>query len=207
MRWDWRRERKEREQFVSERLQHRPPVLAVALIFVAVWLSGWACSALLLWTGMHSIPLRYGISTLLSYGVFVLTVGWWCKHAADPVQPKSERSRWYEWLDLPSGGDEGCLIVLGVLLLALLVSGLVWMLGGYAVLLEIAFEVAFAGTLVRRLGRDHTLGDWSGALIQRTWLVALLMACIVVGMGAKLQHDHPEAHTIAQAIRAYKAPH
>jgi hypothetical protein len=206
MHWDWRRERNEREQFVSERLQHRPPVLAVALIFMAVWLSGWACSALLLRAGLVSIPLRYGISTLLSYGVFVLTVGWWCRLAVAPVKPPTERSRWYHWLDIPSSGDEGCLIVLGALLVALLVSGIVWLLGGYAVLLEVAFEVAFAGTLVRRLGHDHTLGNWSSTLLRRTWPLALLMTSIVVGIGAKLQHDHPEASTIAQAIRAYKTP-
>ena len=78
-------------------------------------------------------------------------------------------------------------------------------MGGYALLFEVAFEVAFAGTMVYRMGKRATLGDWAGALVQRTWLPALVTAGILVGLGATMQARHPEATTMAQAIKAYRA--
>ena len=125
MNWDWRKERNEKHRFVEEWLQHRRPVLAVACIFTIVWLSGWATSALLLHQGMHSIPARYAISTLVSYVVFVYAVGVWCHSAAQPVKPNKAGDSSGNILDGMNSipGDEGCLIVLAVAFVALLLSG------------------------------------------------------------------------------------
>jgi hypothetical protein len=203
--WDAHKEDKERRRFVAEGLEKRPPVLAVAVFFLAMWLSGWACSALLLAQGMHSIPARYAISTLVSYGVFILSVGIWCRHTARHRKPGSG-SGLHLGLDLPTaeGDGEGCLIVIAVLAVALLLSGIFWLVGGYALLFEVAFEAAFAGTMVYRMGRRDTLGNWAGTLIRRTWLPALVVGGILVASAAKMQHDYPEAKTLSQAVIAHR---
>jgi hypothetical protein len=206
MNWDWRKERNEKHRFVEERMTHRRPVFAVALIFIVVWLCGWACSAFFLAYGMGSIPERYVISTVASYVAFVGAVGVWCRYAAQPIAPKSSTSDWTDAADIPNiGGDEGCLVVVAVLAIALVLSGVFWMVGGYAMLFEVAFEVAFAGTVVSGLDRRYTVGDWAGALIRRTWIPALIVGAALVAFAAKMQHDHPEAKTLAQAFKAQSA--
>jgi len=206
MTWDWRKERNETHRFVEERMTHRRPVFAVAFIFIVVWLCGWACSALLLASGIGSIPERYAISTVVSYVAFVGAVGVWCRYAAQPVTPNSNKSDWVsaDVLNLGSGGD-GCLIVMAVLVVALVISAIFWLVGGYAMLFEVAFEVAFAGTVVYGLDRRYTVGDWAGTLIRRTWIPALVVGALLVAFAAKMQHDHPKAKTLAQAFRAQNA--
>ena len=174
-----------------------------AVIFFAVWLGGWGCSSLLHVLGLKSIPLRYAISTVVAYGIFIWSVGVWCRHVARP--PKSGGDLGGIDGPPPDADGEGCLLVLAVLAIGLLFSGVFWLLGGYALLFEVAFEVAFAGTMVYRMGKRATLGDWAGALVQRTWLPALVTAGILVGLGATMQARHPEATTMAQAIKAYRA--
>ncbi len=206
--WDAHKEDKERRRFVDEGLNKRPPVLAVAGIFLAVWLGGWGCSALLLALGMDSFPARYALSTLVSYGIFFGLAGVWCHGAAKPEPPGQGSSSYsLDGLDIPTDTDsaEGCLIVVVVLAIAGLLSGVFWLLGGYALLFEVAFEVAFAGTMVSRLGKRDTLGNWAGALLRRTWLPALVVGLILITTGAKLQHDHPEARTLSQAVKAHRA--
>jgi hypothetical protein len=205
MTWDWRKERNEKYRFVEERMTHRRPVFAVAIIFIVVWLCGWACSASLLAYGMGSIPERYVVSTVASYFAFVGAVGVWCRYAAKPVAPKSSSSDWWDSCLPDFSGGEGCLIVLGVLALALVLSGIFWLVGGYAMLFEVAFEVAFAGTVVSGLDRRYTVGDWAGTLIRRTWIPAVVVGAALVAFAAKMQHDHPDAKTLAQAFKAQSA--
>ncbi len=204
MAWYWRRAQEEKQRFIEERMRHRRPVLAVALIFIAIWLSGWACSALLLQLGLHSLPARYAIATLVSYAAFVGLVGWWARHAARPVDT-ARRDSGLDGLDFPGADGEGCLIVLGVLLAGLLISGVFWWVGGYAMLFEVAFEVAFAGTLVHGLNRRYTLGDWSGMLLRKTWLPATLIAVVIVAAAGRIQAAYPEAQTLSQAHRLHAA--
>jgi hypothetical protein len=92
-----------------------------------------------------------------------------------------------------------------VVALAGLASAAFWWVGGYALLFEVAFEVMFAGTMVYRMGSRDTLGDWAGTVVRRTWLPALIMGGLLVALGAKLQHDHPKARTMAQTIEAYRS--
>jgi hypothetical protein len=204
MAWYWRRAQEEKRRFIEERMRHRRPVLAVALIFIAIWLSGWVCSALLLQLGMSSLPGRYALATLVSYAAFVGLVGLWARHAAKPVDP-ARRDGSLDGLDFPGADGEGCLIVLGVLLVGLLLSGIFWWVGGYAMLFEVAFEVAFAGTIVHGLNRRYTLGDWSGTLLRKTWLPATLLTVVIVAVAAKVQATYPEAQTLAQAFRLHQA--
>ena len=204
--WDPRKEEKERQRFVAEGLEQRPPVVAVAVIFMGVWLSGWACSAFLLARGMNSIPERYAISTLVSYGFFIFSVGVWCRYWANPHKSRGDTNSPLDAIgDVPGPEDEGCLVVIAVAAVFLLLSGIFWLVGGYAMLFEVAFESAFAGTMVYRMGRRDSLGNWAGTLIRRTWLSALVAGGLLVGTGAKMQHDHPNAKTMSQAIKAHRS--
>ena len=198
MSWDYREYRQQRQRFLAERGEHHPMVLATTLIFSATWFAGWLFSALLLWRGMTSMPLRYGLAFAASYAVFFLCVRLWC----NSVQ-RNRGEGGNDWsIDAPGVDGEGCLMVLAILLAALVVVSLFWASGGFAALFEVAFEVAFAGTVVRRLGRTEIVGDWAWRLLAGTWLHALAVFVVLVSAAACLQHMAPEATKFSQAVRA-----
>ena len=200
--WDERKERNERHVFVSRRLDQAPPVTAVALMFTGTWLCAWLASAGLLQLGLQSMPLRYALAFALAYVCFFGFVRIWCDFAKrEPERKNSSTS-----FDVPSGGDaEGCLIVLAAVALAFVLSGLFWLIGGYGLLLEVAFEVAFAGTVVRGIGRQSMLGNWPKVLFQRTWWIALIVMVAVAAFAAMMQSAAPQALTAAQAYKSIKA--
>ena len=143
---------------------------------------------------MVSMPVRYGLGFVLAYGVFFACVRLWCGH----VNARRESSG---NLGLDGSVDgEGCLVVMAAIALGLLVAGLFWMSGGVAALLEAAFEVAFAGTVVRRLGRTEIVGDWARTLFVTTWPQALAMLLVLIGIAATLQRAAPGAATFADAV-------
>lgn len=69
--WDSARHAREKRSFVESRLLLRPVYLHTALIFTITWLAEWFLSWLLLKLGLHSMPLRYGLSFFASYFVFI----------------------------------------------------------------------------------------------------------------------------------------
>ena len=207
MTWNEDEAERARRRYVEEGVRNRPPILAPPLIFLGMWLSGWACSSFLLSRGLTSIPARYAIAAVVSYGAFVALVGVWCRIEARR-RGRSRSSNWgIDGIDLPATPDagEGCLVIVAIAAVGLLISGLFYLVGGYALLFEVAFESVFAGTVVWRLRQRHTLGNWAGRLIRRTWWPALVAVCLLVAAGFRLQRDHPEAQTLAQAVRAYRA--
>ncbi len=200
--WDERKERNERHLFVSRRLDLAPPVTAVALIFTGTWLFAWLASAALLAAGLLSMPLRYAAAFTGAYGCFFGLVRIWCDFAKREPEKKNSGTGF----DLPGiDAGEGCLIVLAVAALAFILSGLFWSIGGYGLLLEVAFEVAFAGTVVRGIGKQSMVGHWARALLQRTWWIALLVMALVAGFAAMMQHAAPEAQTMSQAYKNLNA--
>jgi len=68
-----------------------------------------------------------------------------------------------------------------------------------------SFEVAFAGTLVKSMGQEYTVGNWAGKLFRKTWLPAMLVVLSLVGFAAKMQRDFPQSHTLAQVFKAMRA--
>ena len=194
MSWDYREYLSQRQHFLANRGEYHPMVLATTLIFSATWLAGWLFSTLLLWRGMQSMPLRYGLAFLASYAVFFLCVRVWCNSV------HHDRGGNDGSLDSPGFDGEGCLVVLAIALAALLVAGLFWASGGFAALLEVAFEVAFAGTVVRRLGRTEIVGNWAGRLLIGTWLQALVAVLLLVCVAAWLQHKAPSATKFSEAV-------
>lgn len=201
--WSWRDYLKQRRDFVEARRQ-RTSISGVALVFIATLLAGWACSVVL-WRvlGMASMPLRYALSTAVVYAAFFPAIRVWADHQR-PLQTEHRgSSSWGDLGDVPADG-EGCLIALAVVALGFLAAGLVAAFGGFAVLLEVAFEVAFAGVLVRRaLHPSFAVGRWWQVLLRRTWLPALLMAALLVWAAAQLQQHAPQAHTLGEALAAW----
>ena len=195
--WDPARYEREKRNFIESRSRLRPLYFHVALIFTLTWLAGWACSWALLKFDVGSMPLRYGLSFLLAYLVFVGCVRVW----ADFMRAERSGSDG-GYFDLPVADGEGCAIVMACLLSGLLLAGIFAITGGLPLLLEVAFEVVFAGVIVKRLSRRQELGDWFAALVRHTWLHALLAWLVLVIVAGVLQHQAPEVKTFAGAAKA-----
>ena len=197
---DWDRARYEREKrnFVESRLRFRSVYLHTALIFTITWLAGWLCSWTLLYLGVGNMALRYGLSFCFSYLAFVVCVRVW----ADFMRVERGKSDGdVGSLDIPFVDAEGCGIVMVGLLLGLAVAGLFAMTGGLPLLLEVAFEVVFAGAVVRRIARQETVGAWASRLVRNTWLHALLALGLLTGLAAWLQAYAPGSRTFSEAVR------
>jgi hypothetical protein len=195
MSWDTREYLRQRRAFFADRQRRHPMLTATTLILIVTWFVGWACSALLLWLGgLTSMPLRYAISFIVSYGAFFLCVRVWCN---------SVHHNRGDGSNLDGGGvdPEGCLYVLAIALAAFVVAGLFWASGGFTALLEAAFEVAFAGTVVRRLSHTEIVGHWARALFLNSWMQALAALVILVGIAAALQRAAPGAETFSRAVQ------
>lgn len=157
--WDGRRHAQEKRGFIASRLHGRSVKLHTALIFAVTWGAGWLASAGLLRLGWTPMAARYALAFALSYGVFFLCVRAWAS------QMRSARgSEDFGGWDLPAGDAEGCLLALGMLLLGAVAAAAFALVGGPTLLLEVAFEVVFAGVLVKRLGRLEPVGNWAGLL-------------------------------------------
>lgn len=172
----------------------------VWLMTTMTWLAGWVISALLKMKGLHNMPVRYAISFAGSYLVFAGLVRAWASYAqAYPMHRSGDSGGGY--VDGPFIADEGCFVVLGIGLFSLLMVGGVWLLGGFPLLLEVAFEVVFAGTVVRGIRPNFVLGQWFRLFLDLTWLRAALIAACFVGIAAALQAKAPTATTFAEAWR------
>jgi hypothetical protein len=90
------------------------------------------------------------------------------------------------------------------MLVAFVVAGLFALTGGLPLLLEAAFEVAFAGIMVRRLSRIEVLGNWAGRLFHTTWIHAGVTLLVLVAIAAGVQQRAPKAKTFAEAIKSLR---
>jgi hypothetical protein len=182
-------ERRKRN-FIAAR-ENRLSILALSLVFIATLAATWLASTGLLWLGMKSMPLRYAISILVGYGVFFLAVRVWADYQrTHPADSQNNNGDWS--FDVPSGGEEGCLVVAALFLAGLLIAAVISWLGA-VVMLEVAFEVIFAGVLVRRLGRLDEVGQWAQILFKRTWWMILLIAILVANIAYHYQAKYPDA--------------
>ncbi len=204
--WDQRRYEQEKQSFVAKRVNLAPLWSQFTLIFAATWGSAWFCSWFLwhFFSPTHdwarSLPLRYAIAFLFAYACFFLAARVWIEEA------KREPGQQLESPDLgnamyPADGD-GCLLVIVLLVIGFIVGGFFVVGGGAPLLLEAAFEAAFAGVVVRRpiLG-DLVLGGWKLKLLENTWRRALLGFLALLAVAAALQTKAPQATTFAEAVR------
>lgn len=144
------------------------------------------------------MPLRYGLALAASYPVFFLCVRVWANVMRDvPPEDNLSNSDFADYLNTPIDG-EGCLVALA---LGGLLAGAFTLIGGPELLLEAAFEVVFAGTMVRRLRHLHVVGNWKVRLVRNTAPFAFAVMVGLVAIAAGLQNRVPGATTFAQACR------
>jgi hypothetical protein len=190
-------ERRKRS-FIAAR-ENRLSILALSLVFAATLVATWLASLGLLWFGLKSMPLRYAASILIGYGVFFIAVRIWADfQRAHPPERASNSNDWS--FDMPSGGEEGCLVVaIIVVAVVVLVTALSWL--GAVVMLEVAFEVVFAGILVHRAGKLDEVGQWAHIPFKRTWWLALLILIAVMGVAHHYQSKYPQATKVSDVWR------
>lgn len=191
-----------KHNFIRTRLRFRSVYFHSALIFSATWLSGWLFSAVLLKLGLVAMPLRYAISFALAYVVFLGAVRVW----ADFMKSERGSDSWEGGgVDVPVVDAEGCLLALATTLMACVAAALFALSGGLPLLLEAAFEVVFAGVMVRRLSGVEVVGNWAGTLLRKTWRHAGVVLLILCALAVWMQARAPEAKTFAQAVKAMRA--
>jgi hypothetical protein len=203
-RWSRQRYEDEKRSFIQRRIHLSPLWGQFTLMFALSWGAAWLCSwsLLLFFSNGHewarSMPTRYAIALLFAYACFFVVVRVWIETAKR--EPEQQ-----EQLDISTGAGapdaEGCAVMIVVLVAGFIVGGLFLVIGGAPILLEVAFEAAFAGVLVKRpLASDIMLGDWKMRLFKNTWKKVLFVFLIIVSAAAWLQHQVPEAHTFAAAL-------
>lgn len=202
--WSSAEYEREKRNFIATRLRFRSVYWHSCVIFTVTWLSGWLCSALLLKAGLTAMPLRYALSFALAYPVFLGAVRVWANFMKSERGEASDAGN----IGAPGGdlGGEGCLFVLAAMLIAMVVAGIFALTGGLPLLLEAAFEVVFAGVMVRRLSGIEVVGDWAGTLLRKTWRHALITLALLLAVAVWLQRHAPEAKTFAEAVKILRAP-
>jgi hypothetical protein len=150
---------------------------------------------------VKNLPIRYAISFLFAYACFFLAVRIWINIVKQEPEHQVEQFD-ASSLNVPVVDGEGCFIVIAILLVGFIASGIFLFIGGAPMLLEAAFEAAFAGVIVRRpLSGDFVLGGWKMRLLQNTWKQALIGILLLVAVAAWLQHQAPMAISLADALR------
>lgn len=200
--WSSAEYEREKRNFIATRLRFRSVYWHSCVIFTVTWLSGWLCSALLLKLGLAAMPLRYALSFALAYPVFLGAVRVWANFM------KSERGEASGAGNIGAPGDLGecSLFVLAAMLIAMVVAGIFALTGGLPLLLEAAFEVVFAGVMVRRFSGMEVVGDWAGTLLRKTSRHALVTLALLLSVAVWLQRHAPEAKTFAEAVKTLRAP-
>lgn len=201
--WSSAEYEREKRNFIERRLRFRSVYWHSCVIFTVTWLSGWLCSALLLKLGLSAMPLRYALSFSLAYPVFLGAVRVWANFMKSERGEASDASHIG---GLGNLGGEGCFFVLAGMLIAMVVAGIFALTGGLPLLLEAAFEVVFAGVMVRRFSGIEVVGDWAGTLLRKTWRHALVTLALLLSVAVWLQRHAPEAKTFAEAVKTLRAP-
>lgn len=195
--WDLARYLREKRSFMETRQRFRMVSVHAGLMFGVTWAAGWGLSALLLRAGLVNMALRYALAFALSYIVFFVCVRVW----ADFM--RRERSSGENFVDpgVPVFDGEGCFVVLIAFAAGMVLAVIFASIGGPAMLLEVAFEVVFAGTLIKRMGKVQMMGDWARLLWLKTLPFAACVLLVLVACAAWLQHRAPQANTVVQAYQ------
>ncbi|RRD55936.1 hypothetical protein EII20_13100 [Comamonadaceae bacterium OH2545_COT-014] len=113
--------------------------------------------------------------------------------------------------DALGGADEGAIVIVPVLAVfgtvaAVLLGGgsLLWLAFGWEALLTVAVEVAFAYTAARTAVRMRRQG-WLWAAVRLSWKPLLATLACAVAAGALLDHLAPDARSLPQALRQWRA--
>jgi len=204
----------------------------MALIFAGTLAAGMIVSKVALEAGVHSMPLRYLLSASAAYGVFFLLVRLWIAYAlravdtssepvvgsppAPPVRhtPATQRTgtgrRELPWPVRILGQFVGEAVgeLLGYLLLFLLIVGSLLIVAAYLVwqapviLVEAAFEVWLASTLLSRI-HDFERRGWVPITARATIVPFAYVVVTAMIVAWWLQHVCPAAATLRAALTCW----
>lgn len=196
----------------------------LTVVIVLTGLVGFGISAVLLKSGLTAMSIRYPLSVLGAYAVFLGLIRLWAEferrrfdpedpvilgafeEADEPVKPSLDKSdsRWWDWLDvggdfLPS--DEGCLPALLIGAIIGLLALLVVAIGAAPVLIaEVFIDVVLAGILYRRLKLAQS-EHWLSSAIQKTWIYVLGSAALLALIGWCLDTLAIDSDTMGKAVK------
>jgi hypothetical protein len=205
--WDRQTYEREKRNFIELRVNQAPLWSQFSCLFGVCWGAAWLCSwGILRFAGnthiwARSLSTRYALAFVFAYACFFVGVRIWIDFVKRSPQAQSQSSSGLEWLRLGEVGGEGCLFVLAAAVLGFVIAGLFFFFGGAPLLLEAAFEAAFAGVVVRRLSGNWVLGGWKMRLLQNTWKQALLCLVFLLTVATCLHRAAPQATTFAEAVR------
>lgn len=200
----------------------------VSLMLAASILAGWLADLFILRLGYESMLIRYPLAIGFAYIGFLGAVWIWIEYSgireymkmqkADPLigehikeaQSKADKksSRAADWIDFPFdfgiGDGEGCLFVLG----AILVFGLIFFfLGGYLWLyasefaVEIVLELLLAAGLLRGIRRIESSGWVAGVWRSTRWSLAFSVTVAIL-FAAWAHSQYPEAKTLPEVFKS-----
>jgi hypothetical protein len=191
----------------------------VGMIIGAALLVAWIVDVVLLRAGFP-MTLRYPVSVLLGYGMFILGVMLWLQYSgireylnereAERMLQEGERikrgqsrkSDSSSWdipdFGFPAADAEGCAVVL----LVLVAGGLLfWGLGIFAgqLFAEVVLEIILAAGLVRGLRRSESSG-WMIGIWKSTRVPLVVILILLTGFAAWAQANSPTAKTFAEVM-------
>ena len=191
--------------------QKRSPRSMLSLIILATALAGLGVSFALLKAGVTSMGLRYPLSVLAAYAVFLGLIRIWVEVEKRHIDPEDAElkaaisgakepsrvsldtspgwTRFLDGIDIPSGIDgEGCLVLLVPVLLA-----------------EVFIDVALAGLLYKRL-RAAANEHWLGTAIRKTWGYIIATAVLLSIAGIYLDMMAPRSDSMGKALKEIAHP-
>ncbi len=199
----------------------------LSLVILLTGLTGFGLSFGLLKAGFSAMWMRYPLSVLGAYGIFLVLIRLWVEierrrfdaragelevdfeeDREPPPSPvhgnlSSSRSSWVDWLDFSPdlGVDEGCLpLILLAAVLGLVVLLVSAIAAAPVLIAEVFVDVALAGLLYRRL-RMAAMEHWLGTAIRRTWLHVLGAALLLSLVGACLDVMAPRSDSLGKAVK------
>lgn len=203
--------------------KRRSPRFFLALIIILTGLAGLGLSHLMLDFGWTLMAVRYPVSLLGAYALFLILIRLWAAwerrrfRPGDPTlrdawksdgRPETSAlpgsdSRWWEWLDFSPdiGLDDGCLPAL--LIGAVVGLGLIIFaaIGAAPVLIaEVFIDVALAGLLYRHL-REAAAEHWLGTAIRKTYGHVFGAIILLAIIGYCLDIMAPDSDSIGKALR------
>lgn len=101
-------------------------------------------------------------------------------------------------------GDDGCLPIIVIILLAALIllifGSAAWLIyQAPAIFAEAAFEAALASGLIRA-SKGIDSPDWKGSILKATWLPFVLVLAMSIALGWAVSEFCPDAATIREAF-------
>lgn len=197
------------------------PRTALGLIVIATGIAGYFISHTLLHFGETKMALRYPLSVLGAYAVFLGLVRIWAEYERGRMTPEdAERaidenaaplpffarvssggSRWFDVLDgLSSGADfgEGCFFLIAFAILGCAVA---FVISSAPALLADVFIDTFLVTLLYRRLKAAEQQHWLGTAIRHTKTPMIVAAAALSLIGLLIQWHWPLAKSIGDIFR------